>query len=107
MLQDDGARKKILGTVAAVCGRGVALPAPIGERAGGCGSRFRIIWHLHSLAASLCAFRVEYWEAGLKLNPTLATAVGDYRYNDKLDDFSHIDADGLRKVADIVSNTLR
>ena len=27
--------------------------------------------------------------------------------SDKLDDFSHIDADGLRKVADIVSNTLR
>ena len=30
----------------------------------------------------------EYWETNLKLNPTLATAVGDYRYNDKLGDNS-------------------
>src|SRR5512133_3207627 len=30
----------------------------------------------------------EYWETTLKLNPTQATAVGDYRYNDKLGDYS-------------------
>src|SRR4051794_18259793 len=30
----------------------------------------------------------EYWETTLKLNPTLATSVGDYRYNDKLGDYS-------------------
>ena len=30
----------------------------------------------------------EYWETNLKLNPTLATLVGDYRYNDKLGDYS-------------------
>jgi uncharacterized protein (DUF885 family) len=30
----------------------------------------------------------EYWETSLKLNPTQATAVGDYRYNDKLGDYS-------------------
>jgi uncharacterized protein (DUF885 family) len=30
----------------------------------------------------------EYWETNLKLNPTQATAVGDYRYNDKLGDYS-------------------
>jgi uncharacterized protein (DUF885 family) len=30
----------------------------------------------------------EYWETNLKLSPTLATAVGDYRYNDRLGDAS-------------------
>jgi uncharacterized protein (DUF885 family) len=30
----------------------------------------------------------EFWESTLKLNPTLATNVGDYRYNDKLGDYS-------------------
>src|SRR3954462_9354049 len=30
----------------------------------------------------------EYWETNLQLNPTLATLVGDYRYNDKLGDYS-------------------
>ena len=28
------------------------------------------------------------WQATLKMNPTLATAVGDYRYNDQLGDYS-------------------
>ena len=28
------------------------------------------------------------WQATLKMNPTLATAVGDYRYNDQLGEFS-------------------
>ena len=30
----------------------------------------------------------EYWETTLKMNPTVATQVGDYRYNDKLGDTS-------------------
>ena len=30
----------------------------------------------------------ESWQTTLKLNPTLATAVGDYRYNDQLGDYS-------------------
>ena len=30
----------------------------------------------------------DFWEATLRLNPTLATSVGDYRYNDKLGDYS-------------------
>jgi uncharacterized protein (DUF885 family) len=30
----------------------------------------------------------ESWQANLKMNPTLATAVGDYRYNDQLGDSS-------------------
>ncbi len=30
----------------------------------------------------------QYWESSLKLNPTQATAIGDYRYNDKLADVS-------------------
>ena len=39
------------------------------------------------LAAQNALF-ADYWETNLKLNPTLATQVGDYRYNDKLGDFS-------------------
>src|ERR1700694_4702771 len=39
------------------------------------------------LAAQNALFE-EYWETNLKLNPTLATEVGDYRYNDKLGDNS-------------------
>jgi len=39
------------------------------------------------LAAQNALFS-DYWETNLKLNPTLATAVGDYRYNDKLGDNS-------------------
>lgn len=34
------------------------------------------------------ALFAEYWETTLKLNPTLATGVGDYRYNDQLGDYS-------------------
>src|ERR1700722_4417144 len=30
----------------------------------------------------------DVWQTNLKLNPTLATAVGDYRYNDQLGDYS-------------------
>ena len=30
----------------------------------------------------------EVWQANLKVNPTQATAVGDYRYNDQLGDYS-------------------
>ncbi|MGZ4778481.1 MAG: DUF885 family protein, partial [Thermoanaerobaculia bacterium] len=39
------------------------------------------------LAAQNALF-ADYWETNLKLNPTRATAVGDYRYNDKLGDNS-------------------
>jgi uncharacterized protein (DUF885 family) len=39
------------------------------------------------LAAQNALFE-EYWQTNLKLAPTLATAVGDYRYNDKLNDNS-------------------
>src|ERR1700737_1617268 len=39
------------------------------------------------LAAQNALF-ADYWETNLKLNPTLATQVGDYRYNDKLGDNS-------------------
>jgi uncharacterized protein (DUF885 family) len=39
------------------------------------------------LAAQNALFS-DYWETNLKLNPTLATSVGDYRYNDKLGDNS-------------------
>ena len=39
------------------------------------------------LAAQNALFS-EYWETTLKLNPTLATQVGDYRYNDQLGDAS-------------------
>src|SRR5438105_2594773 len=39
------------------------------------------------LAAQNALFK-DYWETTLRLNPTLATNVGDYRYNDKLGDYS-------------------
>jgi uncharacterized protein (DUF885 family) len=39
------------------------------------------------LAAQNAVFE-EFWQTSLKLNPTQATAVGDYRYNDKLGDNS-------------------
>jgi uncharacterized protein (DUF885 family) len=34
------------------------------------------------------ALFADYWETNLKLNPVLATMVGDYRYNDQLGDYS-------------------
>src|SRR5579875_1461909 len=39
------------------------------------------------LAAQNALFE-ESWQATLKMSPTLATAVGDYRYNDQLGDYS-------------------
>lgn len=39
------------------------------------------------LAAQNAVFE-DFWQMSLKLNPTQATAVGDYRYNDKLGDNS-------------------
>lgn len=39
------------------------------------------------LAAQNALFN-ESWQAALKMSPTLATAVGDYRYNDQLGDYS-------------------
>src|ERR1043166_5114170 len=52
------------------------------------------------------ALFAESWETNLKLNPTLATNVGDYRYNDKLGDYSlaaiqkrhEISADFLKRI---------
>jgi uncharacterized protein (DUF885 family) len=43
------------------------------------------------------------WQASLKMNPTLATAVGDYRYNDQLGDYSLAasDARHQRELADL------
>jgi len=41
----------------------------------------------HRLAEQKALFS-EWWETNLKLNPTLATNVGDYRYNDQLGDYS-------------------
>lgn len=57
------------------------------------------------LAAQNALFQ-ESWETSLKLNPTQATAVGDYRYNDQLQDYSllatnkrhDIDAAFLRRI---------
>ena len=44
-----------------------------------------------SLASRLAAQNALFddsWQASLKMNPLLATAVGDYRYNDQLGDYS-------------------
>jgi len=57
------------------------------------------------LAAQNALF-AESWETNLRLSPTLATAVGDYRYNDKLGDASlaavsrrhHISAGFLARI---------
>ena len=43
---------------------------------------------VESRLAAQNALFADYWETTLKLNPTLATQVGDYRYNDKLGDAS-------------------
>jgi uncharacterized protein (DUF885 family) len=45
------------------------------------------------------------WQATLKMNPTLATAVGDYRYNDQLGDYSLAAsaARHQREIADLAS----
>ena len=40
------------------------------------------------------------WQASLKMNPTLATAVGDYRYNDQLGDYS-LAASAVRHQRDL------
>ena len=40
------------------------------------------------------------WQAALQMNPTLATAVGDYRYNDKLGDYS-LSASAARHERDL------
>ncbi|ADV81831.1 DUF885 domain-containing protein [Terriglobus saanensis] len=45
----------------------------------------------------------ESWQASLKMSPTLATSVGDYRYNDQLGDYSlaAIAARHQREVSDL------
>ncbi len=41
-----------------------------------------------SRVAAQNALFEDAWQASLKMNPTLATAIGDYRYNDQLGDYS-------------------
>src|SRR5580700_8866861 len=54
------------------------------------------------LAAQNALFE-DSWQATLKMSPTLATAVGDYRYNDQLGDYSlsALVARHDREVADL------
>src|SRR5258708_18068671 len=40
----------------------------------------------------------EFWEKNLELSPTQATAVGDYRYNDKLGDYTLAAAENRHKL---------
>ncbi len=57
---------------------------------------FLALSHLSAPAQTTAAARLaaqnalfeESWQTNLKLSPTLATGVGDYRYNDQLGDFS-------------------
>jgi uncharacterized protein (DUF885 family) len=42
----------------------------------------------------------EYYQTQLKLSPEMATAVGDYRYNDKLDDRSLAGVEDEHKIGD-------
>ena len=53
------------------------------------------------LAAQNALFE-ESWQTNLKLSPTQATAVGDYRYNDQLGDFS-LAASGTRHTLAIAN----
>ena len=57
----------------------LAVAAPLGARAAGSVEQ--------RLAAQNALFE-EYYEAQLKARPELATAFGDYRYNDQLNDYS-------------------
>ena len=54
-----------------VCPAALAKPASVAER----------------LAAQNALFEEQY-QADLKANPERATSYGDYRYNDRLDDYS-------------------
>ena len=56
------------------------------------------------LAAQNALFE-DSWQATLKMNPTLATAIGDYRYNDQLGDYSPATsvARHQRELADLAS----
>jgi len=58
---------------------------------------------VESRLATQNALFTEFWETSLKLNPTQATAVGDYRYNDKLGDNSLA---GIAKRHDITAGFL-
>ena len=40
----------------------------------------------------------DYWQTSLKLSPTRATGVGDYRYNDQLGDFSLASIESRHKI---------
>jgi uncharacterized protein (DUF885 family) len=52
---------------------------------------------------SLKAACDRYWEASLRHSPTRATSIGDYRFNDKLDDLS---ADGEKEWAQTLKSLL-
>ena len=49
------------------------------------------------LAAQNAVFD-DYWQTSLKLSPTRATAVGDYRYNDQLGDYSLAAIESRHKI---------
>ena len=54
-------------------------------------SQFASVQAPASVAARVAAQNAlfeESWQATLKMSPTLASAVGDYRYNDQLGDYS-------------------
>lgn len=55
------------------------------------------------LAAQNAIFE-DSWQASLTMNPTLATAVGDYRYNDQLGDYS-LTAPAARHQRDLADLT--
>ena len=64
-------------------GQGAAAPASVAPR----------------VAAQNALFE-EYYQAVLKLSPETATAYGDYRYNDKLDDYSLKGIEDEHKIED-------
>jgi uncharacterized protein (DUF885 family) len=55
---------------------------------------------LESRLATQNAVFDDSWQTNLKMNPTLATAVGDYRYNDQLGDYS-LAASAARRQRDL------
>ena len=71
-------------------------------------SHFALAQAPASVASRLAAQNALFddsWQANLKMNPTLATAVGDYRYNDQLGDYSLAAsaARHQREIADLAS----
>jgi uncharacterized protein (DUF885 family) len=71
-------RNQVFALIFAVCGFSVADGAPLDSN------------HLsvESRVAAQNALFEEYYQSELKTHPERATAYGDYRYNDRLDDYS-------------------